>query len=75
MIQINSIYKVEMQTVTFICNLDTSLGAYSLREGEPLMAVPDGMGKYLLYAEWAEGALARVTPEQVNELAGYQAVH
>lgn len=62
------------QTVTFQCNRDMNLGAYSFNEGEPLKAVSRTAGDYYLYVSWAEGALGIYTTAEINRLAGYQAV-
>lgn len=62
------------QTVTFTCALDCQLGAYHLEEGESLKAVSDGQGLFYLYIDWADGAIGRFSANDINKLAGYQAV-
>lgn len=62
------------QTVTFNCHRDTSLGAYSINEGEPLKAVSRTAGDFFLYVEWADGPLGIYTAQEINHLAGSQVV-
>jgi hypothetical protein len=62
------------QTAAFTCVFDTEAGPYSLREGDKLKAVSNGYGMFNLFASWAEGSLGLFTAEQINTLAGFQAV-
>ena len=62
------------QIVYFTCDRDIRVGAVTLREGESIKAVSDGMGKFHLYVEWVEGSIGRYTAEQVNDLAGKEVV-
>lgn len=62
------------QHVPFTCNADQQLGAYRIAQDEPLLAVADGMGKFQLYVEWAEGSLGKYTAAQVNAIAGHEVV-
>jgi len=57
-------------TFTFRCAVDCRVGAYSLSEGEPLKIVDDKDGLYLVYVEWGEGAIGRLSAHDVNKLAG-----
>jgi len=61
-------------TTSFLCALDCRIGAYSLTEGEPLKVVGDGTGRFYLYVDWGDGAIARLSAHDVNRLAGYEAV-
>lgn len=54
----------------FTCALDMQIGAYELKQGEPIRAISDGDGLYSIYVGWGDGAISRVDAEQVNRLAG-----
>jgi len=62
------------QQITFKCSYDCEVGAYRFKEGEPLKAVSNGTGKFVLYAEWADGGVGIFSAYEINKLAGYQAV-
>ena len=62
------------QEVTFECSFDCKIGAYSFCEGEPIKALSNGMGAFVLYVEWAQGGLGTFSASEVNKLAGYEAV-
>jgi len=58
------------QQVAFKCDHDCEVGAYRFSMGEPLKAVSNGMGKFILYAEWAEGGVGVFSAHEINKLAG-----
>lgn len=62
------------QVVTFECAFDTRLGAYRLNEGDAVKAISDGLGKFDLYVEWAQGSLGKYDASQINLIAGYEVV-
>lgn len=62
------------QRATFTCAFDTKLGAFQLAEGESVRVVSDGMGKFDLYVEWADGSIGKYTANEINKLAGYEVV-
>lgn len=62
-------------TFTFKCAIDCQIGAYSLREGEPLKVVKNFNGLWAVYVEWGEGSIGSLAAHDVNKLAGYEAVN
>lgn len=62
------------QIVYFSCDRDIRVGAITLREGESIKAVSNGMGKFNLYVEWVEGSIGVYSAEKVNDLAGKEVV-
>jgi len=61
-------------TITFECSIDCHIGAYSLKEGEPLKVLDDKDGLFSVYVEWGEGAIARMNAHDINKLAGYDVI-
>jgi hypothetical protein len=59
---------------TFECSSDFKVGAYQLREGEPVKVVSDGDGLFSVYVEWGDGAIGRLNAHDINKLAGHEVV-
>lgn len=66
--------KNRKQTARFTCSHDCILGAYSFKEGDRMIAISDPQGMFDLYVEWANGTIGKFYAEQINKLAGFQAV-
>lgn len=62
------------RSFAFSCALDLKIGAYSLKEGEPLKVIKDNRGKYHVQVEWAEGSIGPVPASTINLLAGEKIV-
>jgi hypothetical protein len=66
--------KQRKQTASFTCANDIQIGAYILREGEPVKAVQNHNGLFDIYVEWGDGKIASLRASDVNKIAGFQAV-
>lgn len=66
--------KNKKQTASFHASSDFRIGAYAIEQGEPIKVVSDGYGLFHVYVGWADGALGRLNANDINKLAGFQAV-
>lgn len=62
---------ITKQKVTFQCVQDCQLGAYTLKEGEPLRAASNGQGQFNLFTSWSDGqSIGVYNASTINRLAG-----